>query len=101
MGQMDTHFCKFPGCAREAKSMRGPYSYCDEHRGKLPPARAAATESTSGTQTALRALLKQAAQVDRLDARAAKALADARDAREKADEARREYAAALSRAASQ
>jgi hypothetical protein len=83
-----THYCRQPGCTNEARSDRGPYSKCDEHRAVGSSPRPA---NGSGLVSELAGLQQAARRVDRLSAKAAKLTAEALEAKREADAARAEF----------
>lgn len=85
--------CKQPGCTNAAKANRGPYSYCDEHRGS--GARAKPERSEGSIVARLSSLTAAAKRVDRLRRRAEKLTRQALEAKRQADAAERDFAAQL------
>lgn len=83
-----TYTCKAAGCTNEARSSRGLYSYCDEHRGRsgqpTRPSRGSAVDQLSK-------LTATARSVDKLRAKAEELTQRALDAKRAADDAEADY----------
>lgn len=88
-----THFCKHPNCTNEARSDRGPFSKCDEHRTSTTTSarRSANGGGTSAAEGTLERKLGEvralAREADRKRARAEKLTREALDAKRDADAA--------------
>jgi len=82
-----THTCKFPNCTQPAKSDRGPFSKCDEHRNQPTPMRPRSTQPAGTLETQLAECRKSAREADRLRAKAEKLTRQALQAKREAEEA--------------
>jgi hypothetical protein len=85
--------CKAVGCTNTARSQRGPWAYCDEHRGKEVEKKPREREAYrhfldpgASFSDKLHALRNLARNADRARARARKATVEALAAKEQADE---------------